>query len=150
MTFVKVNPRRRNHNHINPFFNVFNEFMNSTLPEIADKDVHKSRPAVNVIEGKENFKIELAAPGLDKSDFNINIEKNVLTISAEKAVEENAEAPKYSRREFNYNEFSRTFRLPKTIDTNKVKANFNNGILILTLAKKEEAKEQPARKIEIS
>lgn len=73
-----------------------------------------------------------------------------MTISAEKAVEENTDAPTYTRREFNYNEFSRTFRLPKTIDTTKVEASFNNGILVLTLAKKEEAKEQPARKIEIS
>ena len=88
-------------------------------------------------------------PGLSKSDFEINVEKDVLTVSA-KVEKENEESVKYSRKEFNYNEFKRTFHLPETIDTSKIEANFNNGILTLTLAKKEEAKELPPRKIAIT
>ncbi len=148
MTFVNVNPRRRRHTSVNPFFNLVNDILHTSANEL-EKNIVKSRPAVNVIEGKEGFRLEIAAPGLNKSDFDINVEKNVLTISA-KVEKENAEKVNYSRREFNYNEFNRTFQLPKTIDTTKIDAAFNNGILTLTLAKKEEAKELPARKIEIS
>ncbi|MEM6966773.1 MAG: Hsp20/alpha crystallin family protein [Bacteroidota bacterium] len=148
MTFVNVNPRRRRrHYNASPFFNIVNEVFNNSAAEMGSRNV-KSKPAVNIIEGKENFKLEVAAPGINKSDFNIHIEKDVLTISAKKEhhVEEGTQ---YSRREFNYNEFERTFHLPETIDTTKIEANFNNGILTITLAKKEEAKELPARNIEV-
>jgi len=125
-----------------------NDILHTSANEI-EKSIVKSRPAVNVIEGKEDFRLEIAAPGLKKSDFDINVEKNVLTISA-KVEKDDAEKTKYARREFNYNEFKTTFQLPKTIDVTKIDAAFNNGILTLTLAKKEEAKELPARKIAIS
>jgi len=148
MTFVNVNPRRRRHTSVNPFFNMVNDILHTSANEI-EKSIVKSRPAVNVIEGKEDFRLEIAAPGLKKSDFDINVEKNVLTISA-KVEKDDAEKTKYARREFNYNEFKTTFQLPKTIDVTKIDAAFNNGILTLTLAKKEEAKELPARKIAIS
>ena len=148
MTFVNVNPRRRRHTSVNPFFNLVNDILHTSANEL-EKSIVKSRPAVNVIEGKEDFRLEIAAPGLSKSDFDINVEKNVLTVSA-KVEKEKTEQVKYSRKEFDYNEFKRTFQLPKTIDTTKIDASFNNGILTLTLAKKEEAKELPARKIEIS
>lgn len=149
MNFVNVNPRRRRRHHTtNPFFNLVNDVLTTSVADLERKHV-KTRPAVNIIEGKENFRIEVAAPGLKKSDFNINIEKDILTISA-KVVNEKVEGVKYHRNEFNFNEFKRTFHLPETIDTTKIEANFNNGILTLTLAKKEEAKELPPRKIEIS
>lgn len=147
MTFVKVNPRRRRAHHVNPFFNLVNEVLTNSAAEL-EKQTVKSRPAVNIIEGKEDFRLELAAPGLNKSDFNINIEKNVLTISANIEKNEDVEV-KFTRKEFSYNEFKRTFHLPETIDTSKIEASFNNGILTVALAKKEEAKELPARKIEI-
>lgn len=147
MTFVNVNPRRRRSHTVNPFFNLFNDVLTNSVGE-AEKNLVKSRPAVNVIEGKEDFRLEIAAPGLKKSDFNIHVEKDVLTISA-KVENEKIEGIKYSRKEFDYNEFKRTFHLPKTIDTTKIEAKFEDGILYLTLAKKEEAKELPARKITI-
>jgi len=147
MTFVNVNPRQRRSHASNPFFNLFNDALINSVGE-TEKNLIKSRPAVNVIEGKEDFRLEVAAPGLKKSDFNIHIEKDVLTISA-KAENEKTKGVKYSRKEFDYNEFKRTFHLPKTIDTTKIDAKFEDGILYLTLAKKEEAKELPARKITI-
>jgi len=145
MTFVNVNPRRRRSHVANPFFNLVNDVLTNSVGE-TEKNLVKSRPAVNVIEGKEDFKLEIAAPGLKKSDFDINVEKDVLTISAKV---EKVEDVKYSRKEFDYNEFKRTFHLPKTIDISKIDARFEDGILYLTLAKKEEAKELPARKIMI-
>jgi len=146
MTFVNVNPRRRRKNYnVNPFFNLVNDVMNTSISEL-EKSIVKTRPAVNVIEGKEDFKLEIAAPGLSKSDFELHIEKDVLTISAKV---DNKDELRYSRREFNYNEFKRTFHLPETVDTQKTEANFLNGILTVTLAKKEEAKEMPARNIEV-
>lgn len=147
MTFVNVNPRKRKVHAVNPFFNLFNDVLENSVGEI-EKNLVKSRPAVNVIEGKEDFRLEIAAPGLKKSDFDINVEKDVLTISA-KAENEKTEKVKYSRKEFDYNDFKRTFHLPKTIDKTKIEAKFEDGILYLTLAKKEEAKELPARKIAI-
>ena len=148
MTLVNVNPRRRRRHVVNPFFNLVNDVLTNSATEL-EKHAIKTRPAVNVIEGKENFRIDVAAPGLNKSDFNIKIEKDVLTISAEVKNETTDENVKFSRREFNYNEFKRTFHLPETIDTRNIEANFKNGILSVTLAKKEEAKELPPRKIEI-
>lgn len=147
MTYVNVNPRRRRAHVVNPFFNLFNDVLANSAGEF-EKNLVKSKPAANVIEGKEDFRIEIAAPGLNKSDFNIQLEKDTLSISAkvEKATKEGV---KYSRKEFDYNEFKRTFHLPKTIDKTKIEAKFEDGILYLTLAKKEEAKELPARKIAI-
>lgn len=147
MTFVNVNPRRRKSHVVNPFFNLFNDVITNSVGEI-EKNLIKSRPAVNVIEGKEDFRLQIAAPGLKKSDFSIHLEKDILTISAKVEIEK-VEGLKYSRKEFDYNDFKRTFRLPKTIDMSKIDAKFEDGILYLTLAKKEEAKELPARKIAI-
>ena len=101
-----------------------------------------------MIENSDNLKIEVAAPGLTKKDININVEKDILTISAEREIK-HKEGETYSRKEFSYDNFKRTFQLPDTIDATNIKAIFKNGILEITLAKKEEAKELPARAIEI-
>ncbi len=90
----------------------------------------------------------MAAPGLNKEDFNISVEKNTLTINANKEAN-TEEGNKYRRKEFSYLSFHRTFHLPNTIDSNAITAKYENGILQLTLSKKEEAKEKPARNIEI-
>ena len=153
MTFVNVRPRnrRRNKNLVfdNPLFdNFFNDLMNSNFSEIQKAAPTVNRPAANVIENNDSFRIELAVPGLSKKDININVEKDLLKVSAKKETEQK-EGEKFTRKEFAYNEFSRTFRLPETIDLTNIKAAFKNGILIITLAKKEEAKELPPRAIEI-
>ncbi len=107
-------------------------------------------PAVNVVENEEGFRIEVAAPGLQKSDFKLNLEKNQLTISAEKEQKEENKTEKYTRKEFKYSSFQRTFTLPNTVDGDRIEANYADGILSIALPKREEAKEKPARLIEIA
>ncbi|MCR9286424.1 MAG: Hsp20/alpha crystallin family protein [Bacteroidetes bacterium] len=115
-----------------------------------------SIPAVNIKESDEGFNLELAAPGLGKEDFKLELENDILTISAEKKVEkETAEenenkTEKYTRREFSFQSFKRTFTLPETVDISNINANYENGVLLVNLPKKEEAKPQPARLIEIA
>lgn len=130
--------------HFNGFFGkeLLNEFH---TPAFAG-----SVPAVNVIENTEGFKIELAAPGLQKADFKLNLEKNQLTISAQKEQKEEESADKYTRREFKYTSFQRTFTLPNSVDGEKIVATYTDGILTVALPKREEAKEKPAREIEIA
>lgn len=107
-------------------------------------------PAVNVVENEEGFRIEVAAPGLQKSDFKLNLEKNQLTISAEKEQKEENKTEKYTRKEFRYSSFQRTFTLPNTVDGDRIEATYADGILNIALPKREEAKEKPARQIEVA
>lgn len=150
MTLVSVKPSNvRNRFFDTTFDRVFDEFFRADLPTFSNGNGLKNRPSVNVVETAENFRIEVAAPGLDKGDFNIDLDKEVLTISAKKEVKRE-EGEKVRKMEFSYHEFKRTFRLPETVDANAIEANYLNGILNVTLPKKDEAKEKPARKIEIA
>ena len=109
-------------------------------------------PAVNIKETKENFEVEMAAPGMKKEDFKVELDGNMLTISSEKTEqhEENKEDEKFSRREFSYQSFQRSFSLPKdVVDADNIEARYENGVLNLRIPKKEEAKQKPPRKIEI-
>lgn len=115
-----------------------------------DYDKRMATPAVNVIEGKEDYRIEVAAPGLDKTDFKIDLENNILTISAEKEDKQEETNERYMRREFNYSSFSRSFSLPESLDAEKISARHKDGILNVVIPKKEEAKEKPARMIKIA
>jgi HSP20 family protein len=120
------------------------------LSNFFDTQTGVSMPSVNIIEGKDDFRIEVAAPGLEKKDFKINLENNVLTISSEKEVKNEQTDDKYMRREFSYSSFQRSFALPNTVDAEKINANYKDGVLNLVIPKKEEAKEKPARSIKIS
>ena len=106
-------------------------------------------PAVNIIEDNHDFKVEVAAPGLCKKDFKVQVEKNVLEISAEKEAEEVIENRRYLRKEFNFSEFKRTFSLPSSVDTEKIKASHKDGILTVEIPKKDEAIVKPRKQIEI-
>jgi HSP20 family protein len=108
-------------------------------------------PAVNIQETDENFMLSLAAPGKTKSEFNIELENDVLSISALGNEQEEAMASneKFTRKEFDYNNFKREFSLPETVEVDKISASYNNGVLEINLPKKEEAKQQPKRLIEI-
>ncbi len=136
----------------NPFRTFVDEFLGEDyLPEESKKSqTGISTPAVNVIEGKDNFKIEVAAPGLDKKDFNIDLDQDVLTISSEKETEDKEEKDQYMRREFCYSTFCRSFTLPESADADNISAKHKDGILTISIPKKEEAKEKPPRKIDIS
>ena len=106
-------------------------------------------PAVNIIESDKEFKVEVAAPGLNKEDFKVNVEKNILEISAERKEEKETKDKKFLRREFSYNEFRRTFSLPTYVDAEKIKATHKDGVLMVEIPKKEEAKVNP-KQISIS
>jgi len=138
MTLVKFNGPKNN--AVNPWFNdVFESFFNDSF--VSDRLVSRV-PAVNIAETENEFHIELAAPGLSKEDFKVNLDKNVLTISAEKKAENTVNDKKYSKREYSYNSFVRSFTLPESADQSKIEAEYTDGILKLNVAKKEEAKVQ--------
>jgi HSP20 family protein len=108
-------------------------------------------PAVNVVEKDDEFAIELAAPGMKKDDFKIHLDGNVLTISSERKEQKEEKNKNYSRREFSYQSFQRSFTLPEaTVESDKVSANYSDGILNIHIPKREEAKPKPAREIKIS
>jgi len=148
MTLVTVNPKRKTRRSSSVFDHLFNELMTPKSCVKVESHLTTQRPAVNVKENNTSFIIELAAPGLNKKDIGIDIDKDLLTIQANKEVPKK-EDEKILREAFNFNTFKRTFRLPKTIDTNDISATFKNGILSLKLAKKEEAKEKAPRAIDI-
>ncbi len=106
-------------------------------------------PMVNVFETEKDFRIELAAPGLSKEDIKINLENDVLTISAEKEIENVDEGENCTKREYQFNSFSRAFTLPESADVEKIEAKSIDGILKITINKKEEEIIKPPRKIEI-
>ncbi len=111
--------------------------------------VQSSIPAVNIKETDKSYVIELAAPGLKKDDFEIDLDNNVLTISYQKKDEKKEEDANYTRREFYFTEFKRSFTLPETADLEKIDAKYKDGILEITIEKKDEAKVKPRKKIQI-
>ena len=129
----------------------------SLLDEIFNPDwnggiqsFNTSIPAVNIKESETDFKLELFAPGLKKEDFNIEIDQNTLSISSEKQTETEDNNEKYSRKEFSYTSFKRTFNLPETVNFDAIDAHYDNGILNLRLPKREEALPKPKKMIEIA
>lgn len=108
-------------------------------------------PALNVKENDKEFKLEISAAGFDKGDFNIEVNKDILTVSAKKEIndEEKDENDKVLRQEFSYSTFSRSFTLPDNIDTEKIEAELKNGVLNVVLPKMEKAPEDSKKQIEI-
>lgn len=107
-------------------------------------------PAVNIIESKEGFKLEVAAPGLAKEDFTIKLDQNKLTISSNKESKEEQKEERYVRREFASYSFSRSFSLPQTVDQDKIEASHANGILTINIPRKEEAKQKEPRMVSVN
>jgi HSP20 family protein len=102
--------------------------------------VYNNIPAVNVKENEGSFQIEIAAPGLKKEDFKLSLHENRLTVSAKQEETQEEKTEKYTRQEFNYTSFQRTFTLPKNVDGEKIEASYTDGILQVALPKKEELK----------
>ncbi|MCM8568152.1 MULTISPECIES: Hsp20/alpha crystallin family protein [Christiangramia] len=111
-----------------------------------------SIPAVNIREDDDSFNVQVAAPGKSKEDFNIELDNDVLTISAEEKRENETtdKNGRFTRKEFSYSNFKRSFSLPDSVDSSKISASYNNGVLEIALPKKEEAKVQAKRMIDIS
>lgn len=140
-------PILKNSNLVDHFFgnDLFDNFFNSNFSA-----VNVNVPAVNIIEGKENFRIEIAAPGLNKEDYKIDLHNDLLTISSEKKTENEEKNEKYMRKEFNYTGFKRSFIIPDSANVDSIHASYKNGILNVTIPKKEEAKEKAPRQISIN
>jgi HSP20 family protein len=130
---------------------LFDEFFNSNvLPNFVEEGAWKSTPAVNIFENNEKFEIEVAAPGLEKEDFKIDLKNDHLVVYSEKKdKKEEKEKGKVVRSEFRYSSFQRMFALPKEVDVANIKASHKNGILTIELPKKTEYKENWSRQIEI-
>lgn len=111
-----------------------------------------SIPAVNIREDDDSFNVQVAAPGKSKEDFNIELDNDVLTISAEEKKENETtdKNGRFTRKEFSYSNFKRSFSLPDSVDSTRISASYNNGVLEIALPKKEEAKVQAKRMIDIS
>lgn len=108
-------------------------------------------PSVNIKETAESYEVEVAAPGLEKDDFKITLDGNLLIISSEKESQHANDQGNFTRREFSYQSFQRSFELPKNaVDEEKINARYENGLLLLSIPKKEEAKQKPPRMIEIA
>jgi HSP20 family protein len=106
-------------------------------------------PPVNVSETEKEFKMDLSAPGMKRDDFKVNIENGALTISSEKEEENKEENKNYKRREYSYNRFSRTFQLPENVDENNINAKYDNGILQITIPKKDIKPAKPKKEIKV-
>lgn len=128
-----------------------NEMMNTMYrrPAYQSNGCNYNRPAANIIENENDFSIELAVPGMNKEDFNIKLEDDILTISAEQKEMEEKDEKNFTRREFRYDGFSRSFTLPEIVDQEKIKADYKDGVLSLMLPKSKEAKVK-GREIKIS
>jgi HSP20 family protein len=111
-------------------------------------DFKSTVPKVNIREDKKDFYLEVAAPGMSKEDFDVNLDNNVLTISGKKE-HKKEEKDKYNRREFSYTSFERSFYLPEVIDSEHIEAHYQDGILMITVPKKEESKEKSVKRISI-
>ncbi len=108
-------------------------------------------PAVNITETADHFDVEMAAPGMEKKDFKITLDGNLLTISSQKEHSGETKKESYTRREFSYRSFQRSFELPKdVVDESNINARYDNGLLHLIIPKKEEAKRKAPRLIEIA
>jgi HSP20 family protein len=147
MTLVKFNPSKnvRKNGMMPGFDGVIDSIFNDTF--FSDRIVTRV-PAVNISESKDHYYLELAAPGLKKEDFKLSLERDLLSISVEQNQQENKEGLHYSKREFSYNSFVRSFTIPEAADVNNIEATYLDGVLCIAIAKQEEAKVQ-SRQIEI-
>jgi len=147
MALVRFNhsnwtPERRSYRDFSDLMNLFwNDF---------DGCAGGSCPAANIVETDDSFKIEMAVPGFDKKDFQIHVENQYLTISNNQEEKNEERDERYARKEFIRHSFTRSFRLSEWVDTQKIQAHYENGILTVEIPKREEAKTKPARQIEIS
>jgi HSP20 family protein len=110
---------------------------------MADEAGMTNSVPVNIRETEKTFTIEVVAPGMDKADFKVNVDNNILTISGEKKNETNQESERLVRREYSYKSFARTFTLDESIQSEDIQARYENGVLRIELPKKEEQKIQP-------
>ncbi len=132
--------------------NWIEDIFNRDLPSVFTSNFNTgiTLPKVNIKETADAFMVEMAVPGLKKSDFHLDLDNQVLSISTETKDEKEVKEENFTRREFGYSSFKRTFTLPESVNDEKIDANYKDGILSVLLPKKEEAKQKPARSIKVS
>lgn len=137
----------------NPLPSVFDRFFEGDLFDWSNRNfslTNTTLPSVNIRENADGYVVDVAAPGFEKNDFKLELDHHLLTVSSEKKVEnEVREGERFTKREFSYQSFTRSFTLPETADGDKIEAAYDKGILTVIIPKKEEAKPKPMRQIEI-
>lgn len=136
----------KNFDNFNSFPSLFNEFFGEPVLNKWNAEL----PSANILETDESFKIELAVPGYKKDAFKVEVHERNLTISAEEKSENEEKTENYIRKEYNFGSFSRSFRLPHTVDSDKIEAVYNDGVLNIVIPKKEEAKPKEPKLISIN
>lgn len=143
---------KRNYYNVPTLNRFFDDFFTKDLYRNGEDPSSRlnTQPAVNVKENDKSFDLELAAPGLGKGDFNIEVNNDVLSISFEKKTDNEVKEEDYNVREFGYQSFKRSFTLPETVNADKIQAKYEHGVLGLTIPKKPENQPQPVKTIKIS
>ncbi len=145
-----MNLVKRNNSNSNLFPSLMEEFFRPDWMGGIQNQNALSVPPVNIRETDNHFEVELSAPGKAKEDFNIELDNEMLTISSEQKTENTTQEGKFTRREFSHSSFRRSFMLPETVKEDEISASYENGILKISLPKKEEALPKPKRLIEIN
>ena len=150
-----MKPAIRNGSLFNSLPTLFDDILNRDLFNLSNtnySDTNTTIPAVNIKETSDRSEVEVAAPGMNKDDFKVELDGNILTISSEKTNQfQDREDERFYRREFSYQSFQRTFNLKKeVVDSEKIEARYDKGVLQLLIPKKEEARQKPPRLIQIS
>jgi len=145
---------KRNGNHSQSFPALFDDLFSRELFNWGNNNFSSTSttvPSVNIRETADNYEVEVAAPGMEKKDFSIRLDGSLLTISSVKEQQQENKQENYTRKEFSYQSFQRSFELPKNVvDEDNINARYENGLLRLTIPKKEEAKQKEPRMIEIA
>lgn len=146
MTLMKVDK-----NLFPRFSNLWEDFIGRDIMDIPNSKVGVSIPAVNIVEKSDKYLVHLASPGMNRTDFKINVDNGVLSVASEKEeeYEEKDKDSKFTRREFSYRSFKRSFTLPESVQADKIEAKYENGILEITLPKHEAAKVKPIKQIQV-
>ena len=149
-----MNLVKKNGNRFPSFSPMFDDFFGRELFNWGNNNYSSTSttmPSVNIRETADNYEVEVAAPGMEKKDFKITLDGNLLTISSSKQQSNEETNDRYTRREFSYQAFQRSFELPKdVVDEDNINARYENGLLYLSIPKKEEAKKKEPKMIEIS
>ncbi|GEJ43509.1 Hsp20/alpha crystallin family protein [Chryseobacterium sp. ON_d1] len=149
-----MNLIKRNWSNVPTVPNLFDDFFNREFFNWGNNNYSSTSttvPSVNIKENADAYEVQVAAPGMDKNDFEIKLDGNLLTISSSKKDNNETKGENFTRREFSYQSFRRSFELPKdVVDQDNIQAKYENGLLKLTIPKKEEVKQKPPRLIEIT
>lgn len=147
MSLIKLNTRN---SAVSPFDALFNDFFEGEFfPSTRNNARLGSVPAANIKESEKYFLVEIAAPGMKKEDFKLELNEELLSIRAERKEQHEESKERYTKREFNYTSFVRSFRLPEGVDVEKIAAAYNDGILSIEIPKMEIEQKQKVREISI-